>query len=52
LSDIKLSDALTLACSLRDLLFGFDLYQMEPDSADEEHLDLKLGLDQIEPKVI
>jgi hypothetical protein len=50
--DIKLGDALTLACSLRDLLSGFDLYQMEPDSTGNEGLDLALSLDQLEAEVI
>jgi hypothetical protein len=27
------------------------LFEMESESADEEHLNLNLGLDQIEPKL-
>ena len=46
-----LSVALTLVSSIRNLLIGFDLYQMESDTADEGHLGLYLSLDQMEPKV-
>ena len=43
-------DALTLVPSLRDLLDCFDLFEMESGSVEHEHLNLNLGLDQIEPK--
>ncbi|MGA8856873.1 MAG: hypothetical protein WB643_06865 [Candidatus Bathyarchaeia archaeon] len=42
---------MTQVFSLRDMLRSFDLFEMEPESADEEHLNLNLGLDQIEPKL-
>jgi hypothetical protein len=44
-------DAVTLVFSLRDLLRCFDLFEMESESAHQEHLNLNLGLDQIEPKL-
>jgi len=44
-------DALTLVPSLRDLLHCFGLFEMESESADEEHLNVNLGLDQIERKL-
>lgn len=42
---------MTLVPSFRDLLRCFDLFEMESESADEEHLNLSLGLDQIETKL-